>query len=84
MWAWMSADEWEQEMKNERVEHERIRAIQEYQESKRADRTSEDYVDTTPLPTAEAEPTYISAPVQRAKKSVVKAKKQIKRRVNKN
>jgi hypothetical protein len=71
-------------MINERVEQERQLAIQEYQRSLRADRTSEDYVDTTPVAIAEAEPTYISAPVQRAKKSVVKAKRQIKRRVNKN
>jgi hypothetical protein len=45
---------------------------------------SEDYVDTTPVPIAEAEPTYISAPVQRAKNTVVKAKKKIKRTVKKN
>jgi hypothetical protein len=81
LWLWMSADDWEQEIEFDRAERERITAIQEYQRSIRADRTSEDEVDTTPIPQAEAEPTYMSAPVQRAKKSVVKAKKQIKRRV---
>ena len=68
----------------ERAEQERVRAIQEYQKSIRADRTSEDEVDTTPLPIAEAEPTFVSAPVQSAKKTVVKAKKKIKRTVKRN
>jgi hypothetical protein len=81
LWAWMSADEWEQEMISERVEQERIQSIQAYNRSKQSSALSEDYVDTTPLPQAEAEPTYVSAPVTRAKKSVVKAKKQIKRTV---
>jgi hypothetical protein len=77
LWLWMSADDWEQEIEFDRAERERITAIQEYQQSKRADRTDEDYVDTTPIPTVEpAEPTYISA-----KKSVVKAKKRVKRAV---
>jgi hypothetical protein len=80
----MSADDWEHEMILERAEQERVRAIQEYQKSIRADRTSEDEVDTTPLPIAEAEPTFVSAPVQSAKKTVVKAKKKIKRTVKKN
>jgi DNA-directed RNA polymerase delta subunit len=84
LWAWMSADEWEQEMISERVEQERQKSIEAYNRSKQSSALSEDYVDTTPIPVKEAEPTYISAPVQRAKKSVVKAKKQIKRRVNKN
>jgi hypothetical protein len=81
LWAWMSADEWEQEMISERVEQERIASIQAYNKSMQSSALSEDYVDTTPIATPEAEPTYISAPVQTAKKSVVKAKKQIKRRV---
>jgi hypothetical protein len=80
----MSADEWEQEMISERVEQERITAIKNYNASKQSSALNEDYVDTTPLPIAEAEPTYISAPVQSAKKSVVKAKKKIKRGVKKN
>ena len=80
----MSADDWEHEMILERSEQERITAIRDYHKSIRADRTSEDYVDTTPVPIAEAEPTYISAPVQTAKKSVVKAKKRIKKSVKKN
>lgn len=84
MWAWMSADEWEQEMISERVEQERIESIEAYNKSKQSSALNEDYVDTTPIPVKEAEPTYISAPVKSAKKSVVKAKKQIKRRVNKN
>ena len=77
----MSADDWEQEIEFDRAERERITAIQEYQAGKQSSALDEDYIDTTPLPTAEAEPTYVSAPVQRAKKSVVTAKKQIKRRV---
>jgi hypothetical protein len=81
LWAWMSADDWEQELEFDRAERERITAIQEYQQSKRADRTSEDDVDTTPVAIPEAEPTYVSAPVQRAKNSVVKAKKRIKKTV---
>jgi hypothetical protein len=77
----MSADDWEHELEQERVEQQRLQAIRDYQKSIRADRTSEDYVDVTPVPIVEAEPTYISAPVQTAKKSVVKAKKRIKRSV---
>jgi hypothetical protein len=74
MWAWMSADEWEQQLINEQVEQERIASILAYNKSLRADRTGEDYVDTTPLPIAEPdEPIYTSA-----KKSVVKTKKRIK------
>ena len=81
LWAWMSADEWEQQMINERVEQERIQAIQAYNKRMQSSALGEDDVDTTPLPTVEAEPTYVSAPVQKAKKSVVKAKKQITRTV---
>jgi len=81
LWVWMSADEWEQEMISERVEQERILAIQAYNKSKLSPAQSEDWVDTTPIPTIEPEPTYMSAPVQRAKKSAVRAKKQIKRTV---
>jgi hypothetical protein len=80
----MSADEWEQEMVNDRVEQERIQAIQAYNKSLRADRTSEDntdIVDTTPLPIQEAEPTYMSAPVKSAKKTAIKTKKRIKKSV---
>ena len=84
MWAWMSADDWEHEMILERSEQERIQSIKEYHKSIRADRTSEDYVDTTPVPIQEAEPTFVSAPVQRAKNTVVKAKKKIKRTVKQN
>ena len=81
LWAWTSADDWEQEMINERVEQERIDSIQAYNKRMQSSALSEDYVDTTPLPVKEAEPTYISAPVQRAKKSVVKTKKRIKKSV---
>ena len=81
LWAWVAADDWEQEQELERSERERIQAIQAYNKSKLSPAQSEDYVDTTPLPIAEAEPTYISAPVQSAKKTVVKAKKRIKRSV---
>jgi hypothetical protein len=85
LWAWMSADEWEQEMISERVEQERIQAIQAYNRSKQSsalgEESNKDYVDTTPVPVAETEPTYISAPVQRAKKSVVTTKKRIKKSV---
>ena len=84
LWAWMSADDWEHEMIMEQAEQERITAIKNYNASKQSSALNEDYVDTTPLPIAEAEPTYISAPVQRAKNSVVKAKKKIKRTVKKN
>jgi hypothetical protein len=87
LWAWTSADDWEQEMISDRVEQERIQSIQAYNKRMQSSALGEDntdIVDTTPLPTQEAEPTYMSAPVKRAKKSVVKAKKQIKRRVNKN
>jgi hypothetical protein len=84
LWAWTSADDWEQEMVNDRVEQERIANIQAYNKRMQSSALSEDYVDTTPVAIPEAEPTYVSAPVKRAKKSVVKAKKQIKRRVNKN
>lgn len=71
-------------MVNDRVEQERIESIQAYNRSRQSSAVSEDYVDTTPLAIAEAEPTYISAPVQRAKKSVVTAKKQIKRTVKRH
>ena len=81
LWAWMSADEWEQQMISERVEQERIASIQAYNKSKLSPAQSEDWVDTTPVPIVEAEPTYISAPVQRAKNTVVKTKKRIKRSV---
>ena len=81
LWAWMSADEWEQKMISERAEQERIESIQAYNKRMQSSALSEDEVDTTPVPIAEAEPTYISAPVQRAKNSVVKAKKRIKRSV---
>ena len=81
LWLWMSADDWEQELEFDRAEHERVRAIQEYQAGKQSSALDEDYVDTTPLPVKEAEPTYISAPVQRAKNSVVKTKKRIKKSV---
>jgi len=84
MWAWMSADDWEHEMIMEQAEQERITAIKNYNASKQSSALSEDYVDTTPVPIAEAEPTYISAPVQRAKNTVVKAKKKIKRTVKRN
>jgi hypothetical protein len=74
MWAWMSADEWEQELLNEQMEQERQQSIQAYNKSKQRSALSEDYVDTTPLPIAEPdEPIYTSA-----KKSVVKTKKRIK------
>ena len=79
LWAWVAADEWEQELELDRVERERVQAIHEYHQSKRADRTDEDYVDTT-LPEIEPEqPIYYSA-----KHTVVKTKKRIKRTVNKN
>jgi hypothetical protein len=81
LWAWTSADDWEQEMINERVEQERIDSIQAYNKRMQSSALSEDDVDTTPLPVKEAEPTYISAPVQRAKNSVVKTKKRIKKTV---
>jgi hypothetical protein len=77
----MSADDWEHEMIMEQAEQERITAIKNYNASKQSSALSEDYVDTTPVPIVEAEPTYISAPVQSAKKTVVKAKKRIKRSV---
>jgi hypothetical protein len=76
----MSADDWEHELEQERVEQQRLQAIRDYQKSIRADRTSEDYVDVTPVPVPEAEPVYV-APTQRAKNTVVKAKKRIKRTV---
>ena len=81
MWAWVAADDWEHEMALEQSEQERIRAIEQYNKSKQSPALSEDDVDTTPVPVPEAEPTYISAPVQRAKNTVVKAKKRIKNRV---
>ena len=81
LWAWVAADDWEQEQEFDRAERERIASIQAYNKSKLSPAQSEDEVDTTPIPVAEAEPTYISAPVQRAKKSVVKAKKRIKKSV---
>jgi len=84
LWAWMAADDWEQEQELERSERERIQAIQAYNKSKLSPAQSEDDVDTTPLPIAEAEPTYISAPVNRAKKTVVKTKKRIKKTVKRN
>jgi hypothetical protein len=79
MWAWMSADDWEHELEQERIEQERITAIQEYNRSKQSSALGEDYVDTTPIPVKEAEPVF-----QSAKKTVVKTKKQIKRRVKQN
>ena len=80
LWLWMSADDWEQEIEFDRAERERVQAIQQYQASKRADRTSEDWVDTTPIPQVEpAEPVF-----QSAKKTVVKTKKRIKKTVKKN
>ena len=84
LWAWMSADDWEHEMIMEQAEQERITAIKNYNTSKQSSALNEDWVDTTPLPIAEAEPTYISAPVQRAKNTVVRAKKKIKRTVKRN
>ena len=81
LWAWVAADDWEQEQELERAERERIQAIIAYNKSKLSPAQSEDEVDTTPLPVVEAEPTYISAPVQRAKNSVVKTKKRIKKSV---
>jgi hypothetical protein len=81
LWLWMSADDWEQEMINERVEQERIDSIQAYNKRMQSSALSEDDVDTTPVAIPEAEPTYISAPVQRAKKTVVKTKKRIKKTV---
>jgi hypothetical protein len=80
----MSADDWEHEQEQERIEQERVRSIEQYNKSKQSFTLNEDYVDTTPVPIAEAEPTFVSAPVQSAKKSVVKAKKKIKRRVKRN
>ena len=79
MWAWMSADDWEHELKQERVEHERLQAIRDYQKSLQSSAESEDYVDTTPGPVPEAEPVYVSA-----KKTVIKTKKRIKRTVKRN
>jgi hypothetical protein len=79
MWAWMSADDWEHEQEQERIERERITAIKQYQLSKQSPALSEDYVDTTPLPTPEAEPVFISA-----KKAVVKTKRRIKKTVKRN
>jgi hypothetical protein len=84
LWAWMSADDWEHELEQERIEQERITAIKNYTASKQSSALNEDDVDTTPVPIAEAEPTFVSAPVQSAKKSVVKAKKKIKRTVKRN
>jgi hypothetical protein len=81
MWAWVAADDWEHEMIMEQAEQARIQSIKDYHKSMQSSALGEDYIDTTPVPVPEAEPTYISAPVQSAKKSVVKAKKQIKRRV---
>ena len=83
-WAWVAADDWEHEQELERAEQERMTAIKQYHKSMQSFTLSEDWVDTTPLPIAEAEPTYISAPVETAKKSVVKAKKRIKKSVKKN
>jgi hypothetical protein len=80
----MSADDWEHELEQERIEQERITAIKNYTASKQSSALNEDDVDTTPVPIAEAEPTFVSAPVQSAKKSVVKAKKKIKRTVKRN
>jgi hypothetical protein len=77
MWAWMSADEWEQELLNEQMEQERVQSIQAYNKRMQSSALGEDttdIVDTTPLPIAEPEtPIYTSA-----KKSVVKTKKRIK------
>jgi Flp pilus assembly protein CpaB len=83
LWAWMSADDWEHEMIMEQAEQERIRAIEQYNKSKQSSALNEDDVDTTPVPIAEAEPVYI-APTQRAKNTVVKAKKRIKKTVKRN
>ena len=84
LWAWMSADDWEHEMIMEQAEQARIQSIKDYHKSMQSSALSEDWVDTTPVAVEEAEPTFVSAPVQTAKKSVVKAKKQIKRRVKQN
>ena len=87
LWAWVAADDWEQEQEQERIEHERLAEIRRFQNSIKGQALGEDsdkdYVDTTPLPIAEAEPVYI-APTQRAKNTVVKAKKRIKKTVKKN
>jgi hypothetical protein len=80
----MSADDWEHEMILEQAEQQRIRSIEQYNKSKQSFALSEDDVDSTPVPIAEAEPTYISAPVQRAKNTLVKAKKRIKKTVKRN
>jgi hypothetical protein len=84
MWAWVAADDWEHEIMLEQAEQARIQSIKDYHKSMQSSALNEDYVDTTPLPIAEAEPTYISAPVQTAKKSLVKAKKRIKKTVKRN
>lgn len=83
LWLWTSADDWEHDQEQERSERERVQAIHEYQQSKQSYALGEDYVDTTPLPVVEREPTFVSAPLQTAKNSVVKNKKRIKRSVNK-
>lgn len=82
LWAWVAADDWAHELELERSEQQRVQSIRQYELSKRADRTGEDWVDTTPLPVAEPEPTYISAPLKRTKQAVVRTKQQIKKSVN--
>jgi hypothetical protein len=86
LWAWVAADDWEHEQEVERAEQQRIQAIEQYHKSQslQSPALSEDEVDVTPAPTVEPEPTFVSAPVQTAKKRVVQAKKRIKKTVNKN
>ena len=86
LWAWVAADDWEHEQEVERAERARVTAIQQYHKSQslQSPALSEDEVDVTPAPTVEPEPTFVSAPVQTAKKRVVQAKKRIKKTVNKN
>ena len=83
LWLWSSADDWEHDQELERAERQRIHAIQQYQQSLQSYAPGEDEVDVTPIPVAEAEPKFVSAPVQTAKKRVVQAKKRIKKSVNK-
>ena len=79
MWAWTSADDWEQSFEHDRIEAERLAEIRRFQQSVKGQALNEDYVDVTPVPIAEAEPVYASA-----KKTVIKTKKRIKRAVKKN
>jgi hypothetical protein len=76
----VAADDWEHEMEQERIERLRLESIRQYHASKQSFTLNEDDVDTTPIPVPEAEPVYV-APTQRAKNTVVKAKKRIKRSV---